>query len=139
MMFSRRLHELLHIIMSPPKPSEPTGTENPGPLEQAQIKKADRDGIILGFSGVNAAFLIIFAALRPYSRLGTLCAASPAIRYMVLIDIVGFFLQLVSDFSSPLAHGGHLGGYLAGAVANYFLHREANRRKKRGSFFDWLL
>jgi membrane associated rhomboid family serine protease len=94
----------------------------------SQEEKAN--GITLGFSGVNAAFLMIFAALRPYARLNILGSSSTAmpvkiaLRRMMLIDIVGFVLELTTEFNSPLAHGGHLGGYFAGAVANFFLLRK---------------
>ena len=108
-------------------------------LAPRDIQQIDRSRPSLGFSGVNCAILVLYAALKP-DELISIAGFKPipaqlAIKRLVLMDLFGFVLQSTL-VSSPIAHGAHLGGYFAGylfrnILCQKFLGKYLSRKCRR--------
>jgi membrane associated rhomboid family serine protease len=98
--------------------------------------------VSLGFSGVNAAILYLFAEINPRAKLIAKnlpsMPAKRAVMYLMGFDLIGMLLDM-TILPSPIGHSNHLGGYLSAALITYILcstpiGRQWGTRKQRTAF-----
>jgi membrane associated rhomboid family serine protease len=95
--------------------------------------------VSLGFSGVNAALLYLFAVVSPEAGLSIMnlpgMPAKGAVGRLIGFDLIGMLVNM-TVFPSPVGHTNHLGGFLSAAIMRYILcftpvGRQLSTRRER--------
>ena len=104
-----------------------------------QRREAEESRVMLGFSGVNAALLFLYAVHHPWSDLSVAdlppMPARRAVQALMAFDVGGLLLGLTC-LPTVVSHSTHVGGYLAAYLIQLVLcntpfgRRVATRRQR---------